>query len=223
MRHPHRFALTLAVTLLGVLAVAGCSRRLLTAPAAETSSAPAAESTSAPTSRTVTAQAPPDGRLAGPSILALGVEVPPIYPLLQTAWRVVTSTLVRAGEITTVKGERYELHFARGSLAKDALITIQDYDHDVLDVELGPHGIQFGEPVLLSIDISGTAADPGSVWYDHREPVVYWLNEEADRWEVVPSRTDWSRKRVEVRLEHFSRYVVGGKAGWKGQPNREQE
>ena len=73
MRHPHRFALTLAVALLGVLAVAGCSRRLLTAPAAETSSAPAAESTSDPTSRAVPAPAPPDGRLAGPSILGLGV------------------------------------------------------------------------------------------------------------------------------------------------------
>lgn len=218
MRHPHRFTLALAVTLLGVFAAAGCSRRLLTAPEPEPSAATGDARPAPPP-----APAPPSSRLTGPSIHALGIELPPILPALATAWRVVTAELVRAGEVTKVTGARYELHFAQGSLEQDALITIRDYDPDILDVELGPHGIAFGEPVVLSIDFSGTAADPASAWHDHRQPAVYWLNEAANRWEEVPSRTDWSRKRVEVRLEHFSRYVVGGKAGWKGQPSREQE
>jgi hypothetical protein len=202
MRHPHRFAVTLAATLLVVLA-AGCSRRLVTAPGPEPS--PPASETTAP--------AVPSDRLTGPLARTLAAA----------QWHVIAAQLVQAGEVTTVSGGRYELQFERGSLANDELITIRDYDSDVLDVELGPHGTKFGEPVVLSIDFTGTRADPGAAWYDHSEPVVYWLNEATNRWEEVPSRTDWSRRRVEARLEHFSRYVIGGKAGWNGQPSREQE
>lgn len=215
MHHPRRIVVTTLRTLLLLLAVAGCSRRMLTAPDPE----PAASTESS----TVVAPPPPSGRLAGPSILATGTSLPPILPLLTSAWRTVTAELVKVGEVATVSGERYELQFARGSLSKDALVTIQDYDADILDVQLGPHGTKFGEPVVLSIDFAGTRSDPGAAWYDHSEPVVYWLNEVTNLWEEVPSTTDWQAKKVRVRLEHFSRYIVGGKAGWRGQPNREQE
>jgi hypothetical protein len=214
MRTSHRIA-TAITTLFTLLVVAGCSRRMLTAPEPEPESASVATE--------VTAPAPPSGRLAGPSILGTGIKLPPILPLLADTWRLVTATLVRVGEVTTVRGERYELQFSPGSLSQDALITIKDYDPDILDVELGPHGTKFGEPVVLSIDFTGTRSDPGSEWYDHSEPVVYWLNETKNQWEEVPSTTDWQSRKIHVRLEHFSRYVVGGKAGWKGQPNREQD
>jgi hypothetical protein len=183
--------------------------------------APETEPTPAPSQ--VEAPAPPSDRLAGPSILSQDITLPPVLPLLNTTWNIVTTQLVRSGEEATVTGERYELRFSKGSLSDDEVITIKDYDHDILDVELGPHGTKFGEPVTLSIDIRGTAADPGSKYYDQREPVVYWLNDGTNRWEQIPSTVDWARGRVEARLEHFSRYCVGGKAGWKGQPNREQE
>jgi hypothetical protein len=212
MRRPPRIATATAAVLL-VLIGAGCSRRMLTAPEPE----PASLATD------VTAPAPPSGRLAGPSILGTGITLPPILPLLAESWRLVTAQLVRVGEVTRVSGARYELQFASGSLSKDALITIQDYDSDILDVELGPEGTKFGEPVVLSIDFSGTRSDPGAAWYDHSEPVVYWLNETKNEWEVVPSTTDWASKKIHARLQHFSRYVVGGKAGWKGQPSREQD
>lgn len=213
MHRPHRVAILLVAGLLAIVAVAGCSRSLLTAPD------PA-------TSRTTTeivqpeAPPPPSGRLAGPSILATGITLPPVLPVLKSAWRTLTATLVRVGEVKTVSGGRYSLDFQSGSLSEDAVITIQDYDSDILDVELGPSGTRFGDPVRLSIDFTGTAADPGSDWYDHREPAVFWLNETTNQWEEVPSTTDWEHKRIEVQLHHFSRYVVGGKAGWKGQPNR---
>lgn len=214
MHRPHRIALLVTTGLIAILATAGCSRTMLTAPEASTTSTETSQEG---------APAPPHGRLAGPSILGLEIKLPPILPLLSATWTTITSKLVRVGEETTVTGARYELDFHRGSLAKDELITIKDYDHDILDVELGPHGTKFGEPVTFSIDFTGTAADPGSVYYDHLEPAVFWLNETTNKWEEVPSTTDWDRRRIVVRLEHFSRYVVGGKAGWKGQPNREQE
>ena len=218
MKRLSRISLLVVAGVVAILAVAGCSRSLLTSPELETS----ATSTSAPVTEQETAPAPPAGRLAGPSFL--GIELPPIMPLLQSAWRTLTSTLVRVGDEKTVAAGRYELDFQKGSLSKDALVTITDYDSDILDVELGPSGTQFDEPVLLSIDFVGTAADPGAATYDpNREPAIYWLNEKTNQWEEVPSTTDWSRHRIEARLKHFSRYLVGGKAGWKGQPSREDD
>ncbi len=217
MRRHRRRAAFFATALLAILAIAGCSRGLMTAP--ETGSPATPTGTADPQ-----APAPPGGRLAGPSILALGIELPPILPLVTKTWTLVTSKLVRVGEEATVTGARYELQFRRGSLSEDALITITDYDHDILDVELGPHGTRFGDPVLFSIDFTGTAVDPASPWHqDDRQPAIYWLNESTNQWEEIPSTVDWDRHRVEARLEHFSRYVVGTKAGWKGQPNREQD
>lgn len=216
MKRISRISLLAVAGVVAILAVAGCSRSLLTSPELETS----ATTTSAPATEPVTAPAPPAGRLAGPSLI--GIELPPILPLLQTAWRTLTSTLVRVGETKAVSAGRYELDFQKGSLSKDIEVTITDYDSDILDVELGPHGTQFDEPVLLSIDFGGTAADPGAAAHDpNREPAIFWLNENTNQWEEVPSTTDWSRHRIEARLKHFSRYVVGGKAGWKGQPSRE--
>jgi hypothetical protein len=206
MRHPQRIASTTLTTLALLLTIAGCSRRMLTAPAPEP----------APATTEIVAPPPPTAQLLGPILEAAG-------KLIDAAWRTITTKLVRVGEATTVTGARYELEFSPGSLSKDAVITIQDYDHEVLDVQLGPHGTKFGEPVVLSVDFSGTRSDPGAAHYDQSEPVVYWLNEQTNQWEEVPSTTDWQALKVRVRLEHFSRYVVGGKAGWKGQPNREQE
>lgn len=142
---------------------------------------------------------------------------------LNLLWYTISTRDVRVGQLEVVKANRYQLTFQRGSLFSDITCTIKEYDRDVLDIELGPHGTKFAEPVTLSIDFSDTPADPKSAVADGCEPVVWWWNDVHRRWEEVPGSTDWTTRLHTVRLAHFSRYVVGGKAGWKGQPSREND
>jgi hypothetical protein len=206
MRVPRNKWLRQALALAGLLLLAGCSRSLLTAPAVDTSGASAVESAKAP------APAPPS---------LLGGVINTVEKVIN--WTTVAQTLVRKEEEKVVTGHRWSLQFEKGSLEEDALVTIQDYDRDVLDVQFGPHGTKFPVPVTLSVDFSNTTADPGDTHYDGSEPVLYWLDEDRNRWEEVPGRTDWKNKKHVVRLEHFSRYVVGSKAGWMHQPQREDD
>lgn len=138
-------------------------------------------------------------------------------------WSLVTSTLVRAGTVQVVTAGRYTLTFAMGSLSQDETITVKQYDPDILDVQFGPHGTQFGTPVELRIDFRSTACDPGAVRSEDAEPVLWYLDETANRWVIVPGETDWDAKQYVVHLEHFSRYALGGKAGWKHQPQTEAD
>ncbi len=202
MTRPHRKLACTALALVALLGLSGCARTLPTAPVQDVASA----RDTAP---------PPPSRLAAPSLGGTVVNLVTWYPVCQK--------LVLPDAHTLMRGSRYELTFPRGAVSKLELISIQEYDPDVLDVQLGPHGIKFGEPVVLSIDFTGTRADPGAAVYDQSEPVLYWLNEATNRWEEVPGRTDWDTRRHIVRLEHFSRYVLGGKAGWKETRPREGE
>jgi len=186
--------------LAGALLLAGCSRSLLTAPPAGTVAA----------ERDVAQVAPPANLLGG--------VIDGVTKLLN--WVTVTQTLVLKNQAAVVTGHRWTLQFAKGSLLADALVTIQDYDPDVLDVQFGPSGTKFPVPVTLTVDFSNTAADPGSASYDGRAPVLYWLNDQTNTWVEMPGRVDWAGKKLIVQLPHFSRYVVGGKAGWKQTPNR---
>ena len=205
LRNTHRAALLLGVILL----LAGCSRSFLTAPAPGGAGSPTLESATAP------ASAPdPPSRLS-----LLNGPLPAADSLLN--WQPVVQILVRQDEDKVVVGHRWQLQFEKGSLAADALVTIRDYDANVLDVQFGPHGTKFGVPVTLTVDFRNTAADPGASQYDGSAPVLYWLNDQTNTWEAVPGRTDWVRMKHVVRLEHFSRYVVGGKAGWRQSPPRD--
>ncbi len=165
--------------------------------------------------------APPPSRLFVPAPDSTGADWQ--GGQVTASWYRICEMIVRADRVEVVKGKRYELTFAKGSLHSDTTCTIQEYDPDVLDVQLGPHGIQFGEPVTLSIDFRDTAADPHSAIADGSEPVLWWWNEAQQRWEAIPGRTDWAARRHIVRLAHFSRYVLGGKAGWKQDPFTESE
>jgi hypothetical protein len=78
-------------------------------------------------------------------------------------------------------------------------------------------------PVTLTVDFSNTTSDPGATHFDGREPVLYWLNDRTNAWQEVPGRVDWTHKKLIVQLPHFSRYVVGGKAGWKHDPSHQDE
>jgi len=195
-------ALRPALIVAGALLLAGCSRSLLTAPATD--------SATASTNERGIAQVPPPANL-------LGGVLSGIDKLLN--WTTVVTKLVLKNQVAVVTGHRWSIEFEKGSLTSDALITIQDYDPDVLDVQLGPHGTQFAVPVTLTVDFSNTAADPGAARYDGRTPVLYWLNDQTNTWVEMPGRTDWAQKKLIVQLPHFSRYVVGGKAGWKESPH----
>lgn len=210
---PGRTLIQTALALLAVALITGCSRAPLTSPP-EPSALQGADRDRSPA---------PAGLIGGTvdSTLSNPLPRPIAGSLLQ--WTVVTTTTVRAGADQTVNGGRYTLRFATGSLEQDEQITIQQYDPDVLDVQFGPHGTQFKTPVEVSIDFAGTAADPGLKRGHDVEPVLWYLDEKLNRWVIVPSVTDWEQKRLVVHLEHFSRYAVGGKAGWKNSPRTESD
>lgn len=166
---------------------------------------------------------PPPSRLAAPSGL-IGTLLPQDTTVTQPLWQLIQSVPVLPGLETLVTGGRYSLRFAKGSLDQLQIITITDYDPNVLDVQFGPHGTRFVTPVELTIDFSGTAADPRTPYTDQSDPVLWYLNETTNRWEEVPGGvTDWVRMKYVVHLEHFSRYVLGGKAGWKQSPRTEDD
>ena len=59
--------------------------------------------------------------------------------------------------------------------------------------------------------------------YNGCEPQLYWLNDETNKWEEIPGRLDAVNKKLIVKLPHFSRYVVGSKAGWRHQPQKQDD
>jgi len=188
-----------------LLALAGCSQAPVTAPLAPGVAPPGVV---AP---------PPPSRLTVPANLA-GAATASDSTQAALDWQLVTSVIVVPDADAVVNGSRYSLHFSKGSLTDLETITIKQYDPNVIDVQFGPHGTKFGTPVELSIDFSGTRCDPRVPYADQSEPVLYYLNEVTNEWEVVPGTTDWVHLKYIVRLEHFSRYVLGGKAGWKHGP-----
>jgi len=206
MRVPKNKITQAVFALAGLVLVAGCSKSLLTAPDPAATSVAVVEQSAA--------QAPQP-----PSLL--GGALPIVDQLL--SWVTVVTKLVRKDQVMVVTGHRWSLQFEKGSLSADATITISDYDPNVLDVQFGPHGTQFPVPVTLSIDLSNTDADPSVPRYNGCEPQLYWLNDETNKWEEIPGRLDAVNKKLIVKLPHFSRYVVGTKAGWKHQPQRQDD
>lgn len=216
-QHPNmsRTIVWIGFALLAMVAVTGCSRAPL----------------SATPDSGLLSQAERDAAPAPAGLIETVLDTLKINPLPLprpgtgdvVAWELVSATPVRAGVEQVVTGGRYSLTFAKGSLERDEQITIQQYDPNVLDVQFGPHGTQFKTPVELSISFAGTIADPGAKRDPELEPVFWYLDESVNRWVVIPSVTDWENKRIVVHLEHFSRYAVGGKAGWKQQTRTETD
>jgi hypothetical protein len=208
---PNRTISNALTVLAAVLVVAGCSRAPLTAPETP-DGAPSDAVAPPPPSRLSTPTDPADLSLSPDSLL----------PVLD--WQLIKSVFVLPDVDAAVTCSHYSLRFAKGSLAKAETITIKEYDSNVLDVEFGPSGTKFDTPVMLSIDFAGTPADPRTAYADQSEPVLWWLNETTNRWEAVPGGfTDWAHMKYVVPLEHFSRYVLGGKAGWKQSPRTEND
>jgi hypothetical protein len=124
--------------------------------------------------------------------------------------QIIAQQWVERGQPADVSGGRYSLHFYPGSIVDrdGADVTIAEWSPSVLQVELGPHGIPFGVPVLITIDYSGTNADPSSSNYDGSTPCLLWFNEPMNRWEQVPGTDDPDKRKYKAKLAHFSRYAV---------------
>lgn len=125
------------------------------------------------------------------------------------SWTLVAEGEVEDDESTVIQGGRYTLHFPKGAVDDEIDVTVHQYDGGILDIELGPHGVQFDRPVMLTVDYSGTNADPDSPNYDGSFPVFYWYVPERDAWLAMFGRDDPSAKTYTVKLSHFSRYLLG--------------
>lgn len=129
----------------------------------------------------------------------------------------VMAKAVKAGKVEVVGGSRYSLEFKEGSLERSAIITISERHPYIVDVVLGPHGSQFGEPVTLVINYAGTANDPDMPYFHGEAPAFYWIDEEKDAWVPHPGWDNPSEKTYTVLLSHFSRYAMtDGTGGWEG-------
>lgn len=115
--------------------------------------------------------------------------------------------IVSATEGGTVTNGRVTLIFPAGALNEDTEITIDMAEDNILGVELGPHGIQFNEPVTLRFDLTGTSAEGRG-----DEAGTLWYNEELNQWERVEKGNSGDANHTEAILEHFSRYGndIGG-------------
>lgn len=210
-RTPHTRRLS-AGAMLGLLAMAiawsGCSSRLPSAP--EVESAPSSQVTA-----TARDRAAPSGLLGGLAGGLLGGGSAPADP----NWYLVANQWVPAGSVTAVQGGRYKLKFYAGSLSQGAQIQVREYNPNVLDFQLDPHGIQFGTPVDLTIDYRGTNVDPLSPNWDGTLPLFLWFNPASSLWEIVPGLNNPLTRTYHVKLQHFSRYQLttekqGGTAEW---------
>lgn len=107
------------------------------------------------------------------------------------------SQLVSAAEGGVVTNGYYSLYFPPGALDEDTQITIDMPRYPEAVVELGPHGIQFNEPVTLSLSVDRVESLADS--YD-----VYWFNEDTALWENIGGYM--AAGAACVNLEHFSGY-----------------
>lgn len=145
---------------------------------------------------------------APPGVFQPQVTQSQVTPKETFEWTEVGSRTVYPGTETEVSGSRYALTFGLESLEQPTTITIKERDPGVVDVELGPHGTKFSDPVKFVIDYAGTANDPDSKDFHGYRPQLYWWNPDAKTWEGVPGINDKEAKTCTVYLEHFSHYAM---------------
>lgn len=132
-------------------------------------------------------------------------------------WYTVASKSIKPLFGGVVAGSRYRVTLPPLSLTQTTTISIREYDPNVLDFELLPHGTQFLLPVTVEIDYAGTSLDPASPTYEGGLPVLLYFNEITGIWELIPGVNNPLTKKYTVLLSHFSRYSLGktqGTAEW---------
>ena len=132
-------------------------------------------------------------------------------------WYTVASKSITPLFGGVVAGSRYRVTLPPLSLTQTTTISVREYDPNVLDFELLPHGTQFLLPVTVEIDYAGTSLDPASPAYQGGLPVLLYFNEITGIWELIPGTNNPLTKKYTVLLSHFSRYSLGktqGTAEW---------
>ena len=106
----------------------------------------------------------------------------------------------------------FRVVFPPGSILGTAQVTVTQADLSVKEVELEispPSANAFLVPVLLVADCREMS--PQLL----RLQTIYWWNPDTSRWQAVPGLViNLLGRSVSVPLWHFSKYKVGGKAGW---------
>ena len=209
----------ISMVMVAFLLVAGCGRTVIAPdPAFEARGTSQTASVAAGTTGGTTAgrggavRLPLISTAQAPVPLSIGSPMPLIDPTAE--WYEIAEQAVSPDESRAIVGGPWQLVFEQGSVANTTMVTIQCQDDKVLDCELGPHGTQFARPVELRADYSGTRADPQSPAFDGSKPALFWLDDARGVWVEVPGVDDPAQKTYVVKLNHFSRYVLGGKAGW---------
>ena len=215
-----------------VLALAGCGRALATSPDTGAppagAAAPAASVAAGRTAATRTSLVGTVGGTVGGVIgqIADGVGdilqnptflTDPLRIILPGPLRFITTLIqiVLPGTESQVKSGRWSLAFHPGSLQGVKPISIAQASDGTMRVQFGPDGTKFGQAVDLSIDYSGTALDPSSRSYDPSlAPVFLYFDPAQNGWVEMPSVNDVAHRTLHAKLQHFSTYGVGTRAGW---------
>ncbi|KPK50304.1 MAG: hypothetical protein AMS22_12345 [Thiotrichales bacterium SG8_50] len=117
-----------------------------------------------------------------------------------------TSKMISAEDGGVITNGRVTLEFPPFALSEDTEITIDMLDDEILGVELGPHGIQFNKPVIMTTDLRGTSAE------NMTDVNTLWYNEQEQWWETVEEIEFSDPNVVGATLLHFSKYAenIGG-------------
>lgn len=117
------------------------------------------------------------------------------------------SKLICAEDGGFVSNGRVTLEFPPNALSEDTEITIETYTDGTLTVELGPHGIEFNAPVIMTVDLTGTTAETMS-----SATTTIWYNPNENWWETITKLESGDSNVVSASLEHFSKFSqqVGG-------------
>jgi hypothetical protein len=129
-----------------------------------------------------------------------------LEPVRYLTGRGYLTQFVTAAEGGVVQYGIYRLTFPAQALAADTYITIEDPGNGYAMCELSPHGIQFAAPVLFEIDLTRVDIDR------YADLGIYWYDESSDIW--VDQGATRDDDRVWIGLNHFSQYVLAGRAGW---------
>ena len=136
------------------------------------------------------------------------VESPNFIRVLSTSKDSPELSLVPGAEkiISADEGGRvvcgpFKLEIPANALDQDTEITIDIIRDGTLSVELGPHGIQFNVPVVLSMDLEGTNAEGMA---DQSSTV--WYNEDTDTYELMQKLLSDDDNVIYSELNHFSKY-----------------
>ncbi|MEY4544627.1 MAG: hypothetical protein RL685_822, partial [Pseudomonadota bacterium] len=139
---------------------------------------------------------------------------------LEPDWGAPYSQYVHAKEGGVLEFAGAQLEVPPGALAADTRLTIRPLAHgEVAALEedkqnvspgrggfrLGPHGLKFKKPVLLSLPYDPAALTPGT---REREVFAFYFDERARRWERIARIGEARDLRLPSVTDHFTDFVT---------------